>query len=445
MFNKIDIDFNSDEIPDNSMDLITVWDDYRAMEFIDEAGRLGSRLGLESMRLLLQELDNPQDKLPVIHVAGTNGKGSICAFLESCYQEAGYRVGRYSSPSLFSYLERFQVNQAAMNQEEFTDCSWIVYKAYRRMKEKELSLPTAFEIETAIAFIYFLEQKVDLVVLETGMGGSGDATNVVKYPLVTVFSSISMDHQQFLGDTLVDIARVKSGIMREGVPVVAALMESEAREVLLAKAQSLNCPVHLPYPSDCQYQLGITTFTYRQETYELSLMGTYQPENAVCALAVFDVLGERFPVSIEQRKEGLKKVCWKGRFELLQTKPVVIRDGAHNADAVKRLVETIKIYFPGKKIRFVMGVFKDKDYGRMAQQILPLCKQVYTVTPPDPERALPKEMLAQCFFSKQKEMGITVPVQCMNSVTEARTAFIKDAQSDEVLIIFGSLSLAVLC
>lgn len=439
------LDTDTDEISDNIMDFITVWDYNRAMEFIDEAGQLGSRLGLESMKLLLQELSNPQDKLSVIHVAGTNGKGSICAFLEGCYQEAGYLVGRYSSPFLFSYLEQFQVNQTAITKEEFTACSWTVYKAYRRMKAKGLSLPTAFEVETAIAFIYFLKQKVDLVILETGMGGSGDATNVVKRPLVTVFSSVSMDHQAFLGEDLSAITRTKAGIMRAGVPVVAALMASEAREVLLAQAQSLNCPVCLPVPSDCEYRLGETTFTYGQITYEIPLMGTYQPENAVCALAVTDILNERFPIPMEQRKEGIKKVCWQGRFELMQTNPVIIRDGAHNVDAVKRLVETIKTYFPDEKISVVMGVFKDKDYKAMAEQILPLCKRIYTVTPPVSKRALPKEILAQYFLNKQEEQGIAIPVQCMDSVAEAREAFIKQAAGDEPLIIFGSLSLASLC
>ena len=435
----------SDNIPDNIMDSIAIWDYNRAMEFMDEVGQIGSRLGLESMRLLLQELSNPQDKLSVIHVAGTNGKGSICAFLESCYQRAGYRVGRYSSPPLFSHLESFQINGTAMTEEEFTAYSWAVYKAYRRMKVKGLLLPTAFEVETAIAFLYFLEQKVDLVVLETGMGGSTDATNVVSKPLATVFSSISMDHQAFLGDDLAAIARVKAGIMREGVPVVAAVMEAEARGVLLAEAQSLQAPVYLPVPSDCRYCLRATTFTYQQEIYEISLAGTYQPENAVCALAVIDILGARFPVSMEQKREGIKKVFWQGRFEIMQTNPVIIRDGAHNVNAVKRLVETLMIYFPDKKFSFVMGVFKDKEYPAMVDELMPFCKRAYAVTPPNLQRALPKETLAQCFRDKQKEWGVSFPVQCMDSVILAEEAFKKQAAADELLVIFGSLSLAALC
>lgn len=439
----IEIEF--DDMSDNIMDSIAIWDYNRAMEFMNEVGQLGSRLGLESMRLLLQELSNPQDKLSVIHVAGTNGKGSICTFLESCYQRAGYRVGRYSSPAVFSYLECFQINGTAITEEEFAACSWAVYKAYRRMKVKGLLLPTAFEVETAIAFLYFLEQKVNLVVLETGMGGSTDATNVVSKPLATVFSSISMDHQAFLGDDLAAIARVKAGIMREGVPVVAAVMAAEAREVLLAEAQSLHAPVYLPVPSDCRYCPGTTTFTYQQEIYEISLAGTYQPENAVCALAVIDILSECFPVSMEQKREGIKKVFWQGRFELMQENPVIIRDGAHNVDAVKRLVETLTVYFPDKKFSFVMGVFKDKDYPAMVDEVLLLCERAYTVTPPNLSRALPKEILAQCFRDKQKERGVSFPVQCMGSVIQAEESFKKQAAADELLVIFGSLSLAALC
>lgn len=427
------------------LDIVTDWNYDRAMEFIHETERLGSRLGLTSMRLLLQELSNPQDELSVIHVAGTNGKGSICTFLESCYQQAGYRVGRYSSPTLFSYLERFQINGAAMTEEQFTKFCWEVYRAYRRMKVKDMLLPTAFEVETAIAFLYFLEQKVDLVVLETGMGGSTDATNVVKQPLATVFSSISMDHRAFLGDNLADIARVKAGIMRQGVPVVLAPMDKEARDILLLQAKDLHSPVRMPEVSDCQYHLGETTFIYGKDTYEISLAGTYQPENAACALAVLDILDNCFPVTAEQKREGLKRAVWQGRFEVLQTKPYIIRDGAHNEDAVKRMVETLKVYFPDKKISFVMGVFKDKDYPVMVKHILPLCKQVYTVTPPDSGRALPKEELAQCFLSESKEGKGTLPVQCMDSVMEAEKDFLEKEPADAVLVIFGSLSLAAFC
>lgn len=418
-----------------------------AMDFIAYAGTFGSRLGIETIEELLKRLGNPQNARPVIHVAGTNGKGSIFAFLEGCLKEAGYRVGRYISPTLFGYLERYQINGIWMEQVVFEDLCQRVKRVCDAMVKDGFLHPTAFEVETAIAFLYFEMEAVDVVLLETGMGGAEDATNVVAKPLATVFASISMDHMSFLGDSIEEIVLVKSGIMRQEVPVVIAPMEATARSVLCERARELNAPVTLVKKPKAKCRLTQTSFVYNGEEYSISLAGTFQPENAACAIAVCDLIQDALPMSLEQRKKGLQNATWNGRFEVVNERPYIIRDGAHNVDAARRLKETLKQYFPNKKITFVMGVYKDKQYDDMIAEVSELANAFYTVTPPNPERALSAKTLRAHIISIVKDnpnIHNAVEIKAFGNMSNALFYAQDHSQNDDVIVVFGSLSLASL-
>ena len=415
-----------------------------ALQFIDYTNSFGSRLGLDSIRELLNRLGNPQNRCKVIHIAGTNGKGSIFAFLESGLRQGGYRVGRYISPTIFTYLERFQINGNYMKQAVFASLAERVAKECQQMEAEGFLHPTAFEVETAIAFLYFVQEQVDVVLLETGMGGREDATNVVEKPLATVFASISKDHMAFLGDTLAEIAYQKAGIMRDKVPCVLAPMAEEARETLRTEAKRLNCPVVEVDENAIEVRnmfLDGTEVAYDGTVLNIALLGNYQIHNAITALLTYEIVQNDLPMDKAAFCRGMSQCVWQGRFELLQKKPYVIRDGAHNEDAVKQLAKTIKTYFKDQKIRFIMGVLKDKEHALMIDEILPLAKSIFTITPPIAERALAAETLAQEIRMHLKEQPYSdVFVQSFADVKEAVEETKKISTENEVIVIFGSLS-----
>ena len=415
-----------------------------ALQFIDYTNSFGSRLGLDSIRELLNRLGNPQNRCKVIHIAGTNGKGSIFAFLESGLRQGGYRVGRYISPTIFTYLERFQINGSYMKQDVFASLAERVAKECQQMEAEGFLHPTAFEVETAIVFLYFVQEQVDVVLLETGMGGREDATNVVEKPLATVFASISKDHMAFLGDTLAEIAYQKAGIMRDKTPCVLAPMAEEARETLRTEAKRLNCPVVEVDENAIEVRnmsLEGTEFAYDGTVLNIALLGNYQIHNAITALLTYEIVQNDLPMDKAAFCRGMSQCVWQGRFELLQKKPYVIRDGAHNEDAVKQLAKTLKTYFKDQKIRFVMGVLKDKEHALMIDEILPLAKSIFTITPPIAERALAAETLAQEIRMHLKEQPYSdVFVQSFADVKEAVEETKKISTENEVIVIFGSLS-----
>ncbi|MDD5949109.1 MAG: bifunctional folylpolyglutamate synthase/dihydrofolate synthase [Lachnospiraceae bacterium] len=416
----------------------------QAYEFIQYSESFGKRLGLKTVKELLRRLDNPQNRRPVIHIAGTNGKGSVFAFLESGLKAGGYRVGRYISPTLFTYLERFQINGEYISEETFAALAEPVEEACRAMVQDGFLHPTVFEVETAIAFLYFAREMVDVVLLETGMGGSEDATNVVDHPLATVFCSISKDHMAFLGNSLTEIAEKKAGIMRKQVPVVIAPMVQECREVLLKKAADYECEVLEVVSPKAEYSIEGTRFVYEDREYTIPLLGTFQPDNAACAITVWNRLKEQFPMSEEAFAQGLARTVWKGRFEIMGKRPYVVRDGAHNADAIRRLKETLAVYFSGRDLHFVIGVFQDKEYSRMLTEIVPMAQSIYTVTPPNRERALPAEQLKQETERVLKEClgGEQIVVKAFEQVEEALSEAVRGSNPEDVVVLFGSLSLA---
>ena len=369
-----------------------------AVEFADSTKKYGSILGLESIRNLMQELGNVQEQLHIIHVAGTNGKGSVCAFLSAALTEAGYRVGRYNSPAVFERREVFRIGETMISKEEYAAVFERVQTACEALKKRGCPHPTVFEVETAAAFLWFYEKKCDLVLLETGMGGETDATNLITHPVCSVLTSIGMDHMQYLGNTIEEIAKVKAGIIKKGCPVVALKQGDSVCEVIKNKAEECGSRCVLVEVPQYMQEAPIWGTTLQDVHYgsvHTALGGIWQRENLSLALAVLKLLEESgYPITKEAVQSGIAKTIWHGRYEVLQTEPLFIIDGSHNPIAAKRLKETIEKDFTNREIIYIIGVLADKEHEKMLRLLLPGAKAVFTVTPDSP-RALDGEILAK--------------------------------------------------
>jgi len=369
-----------------------------AVEFVDSTKKYGSILGLESIRNLMQELGNVQEQLHIIHVAGTNGKGSVCAFLSAALTEAGYRVGRYNSPAVFERREVFRIGETMISKEEYAAVFERVQTACEVLTKRGCPHPTVFEVETAAAFLWFYEKKCDLVLLETGMGGETDATNLITHPVCSVLTSIGMDHMQYLGNTIEEIAKVKAGVIKKGCPVVALKQGDSVCEVIKNKAEECGSRCVLVEVPQYMQEAPIWGTTLQDVHYgsvHTALGGIWQRENLSLALAVLKLLEESgYPITKEAVQNGIAKTIWHGRYEVLQTEPLFIIDGAHNPIAAKRLKETIEKDFTNREIIYIIGVLADKEHEKMLRLLLPGAKAVFTVTPDSP-RALDGESLAK--------------------------------------------------
>ncbi len=413
-----------------------------ARVYLDSVSKYGSVLGLGTIRKLLCELNNPQEDLKFIHIAGTNGKGSVLAYTSTILSRAGYRVGRYLSPTVVSYLERIQVDGQWIPEDVFAILTTMVQQAIARMEAAGEKSPTVFEIETAIAFLYFKEQGCDLVVLECGLGGATDATNMIENTLLAIFTSISRDHLGILGNTLTDIAAVKSGIIKPGCRVVTVRQRKEVMEVLDRRAESLSCPIITADRKQAtllaeNYHGQILSYKGMNHIH-CSLAGRYQLDNAVTALeAVFTLrtLGYRIPE--DAVRQGLRETLWPGRFSCIGTNPVFIIDGAHNEDAAKRLKETLEAYFPGKHFIYIIGVFRDKEYEKIAEIMGPLAKSVHTVDLPDTTRTLPASELAEVM---RRHCEDETPIHVEDSIKTAVKNALSEALEPDIILSFGSLS-----
>ena len=407
-----------------------------ARVYLDQASKYGSVLGLESISALLDELDHPEDKLKFVHIAGTNGKGSILAFLAAILQAEGYKVGRYISPTVMDYLERFQINESYMSKEIFAEIMEEVKAAVDRMMERGHASPTVFEIETAIAFLYFVKENCDYVLLETGLGGRLDATNVVKNTLVSVFASISMDHMAVLGDSLEAIANEKAGIIKPWACTVSAPQEEIVENVLRTAALNRIKIVDLSEIQVIKADLKEQVFSYKEfENMKIHLIGKNQIENAATALeAVIALRVQGVPVSDEAVRIGLEKAQWPGRFQVLCENPLVIVDGAHNENAAQRLAENIETYLQGKRLVAIMGVFKDKEYQKIIQIMKPYLSYVYAIDLPNRERTLPKERLVKELLS------MDIAAETMDNIEEALKAAKEKVKEEQGILVFGSLS-----
>lgn len=407
-------------------------------KYIEDSQKYGSVLGLDNMRELMNRLGNPQDKQKIVHIAGTNGKGSVIAYLYTVLTEAGYKVGRYISPTLYSYRERMEICGEAVSREDFALCLSRTAQAISQMTEEGLPHPTPFEIETAVAFLFFEMKKCDLVLLEVGMGGSLDATNIIKSPLLSVLVSISMDHMGFLGNTLGEIAKAKAGIIKKGCPMITVRQKPEAEAAIKNVCEFCGVPYR-----EADGNLALVreespegqSFLYEGEEYKISLGGVYQKENAVLAIETLKLLSELgFPTTDKQRKEGLFHTKWKGRFTVLSESPFFIVDGAHNPAAAEKMASSIRHYFAGKKIYFIMGMFRDKDYRAVLSTTSPYAEKIFAIEAPDNPRALPAEELALAAKEFHRD------VQAMKSIEEAVEAAYALAKEEDVILAFGSLS-----
>ena len=399
--------------------------------YIEHKNSLGIHPGLDAVLAVLSELKHPERELPAIHIAGTNGKGSIMSFIESTLIASGLKVGRYISPALSEYRERWTVNRRMPEKEKVAELFTRIREAERRAGT-EL---TAFEAETAAAFLLFLDEKCDIQLIECGMGGRLDATNVMPSKVVDILASVSLDHMQFLGDTREEILHEKLGIVqKDDVLVTAPLDECLRREMEKTDIEWIEAVM----PEDAVMEREGSEFVFDDVNIRLSMAGSTALENAVTALTAlkaFNSRAESFglkPVRMEHIREGFINTRWPGRFDLIRTSPAVIADGAHNRDAWLRLAENMRRLYPGRLI-LVTGVLADKEVECLADTFAPLSKKVLTFTPDSP-RALDGGKLAALFEERGTEAS------CCASASEAITEALYGAAPEDVILAAGSLT-----
>ena len=366
-----------------------------ALKYIHSVNWVGSKLGLERTRELLGKLGDPHKKLKFVHIAGTNGKGSTAAMLASILEKAGYRTGLYTSPFINRFNERMQVNGEQIPDDTLAELTLRIQPYADAMEDA----PTEFELITALAMEYFLRENCDIVVLEVGMGGELDSTNVIGVPEAAVIAAMGLDHVKELGPTMADIARAKAGIIKAGGTVVSYGGNPEADEVFAQVCQERGASLRRPDFSRIApgaFDLDGQSFSYGDWTdLRIPLAGRYQLNNAAVVLETVEALRERgWQISGEAVRQGMASARWPARFEVLRRDPVFIVDGGHNPHGIQATAESLQRLFPGRKITFVTGVMADKDVESILGLIVPLAEQFFTVRPENP-RAMKAEELAR--------------------------------------------------
>ena len=348
--------------------------------------RFGVHLGLERILLLLENLGNPQQKVPIIHVAGTNGKGSVCAYLSSTLTAAGYKVGRYTSPHLVNWTERICINGLPIAEENLIDLLEIIQQ---KIPENEADTPTQFEVITAAAWLHFAQEKVDIAVIEVGLGGRLDATNVVSNPLVSVITSLSLEHWQILGPTLRDIAREKAGVLKPYRPAVIGVLPTEVTVLIRTYLESLQCPARWVSPAKKIVKENQQWARYQTLEYPLPLFGDVQLLNSAIAIAAIQCLRDQgWEISNLAIQEGMGKTRWAGRLQWTswQGKQILV-DGAHNTAAAEALRQYVNSL--GKPVHWVMGMLSTKDHASIFQALLHSGDRLCLVPVPDHSSAEP--------------------------------------------------------
>jgi dihydrofolate synthase / folylpolyglutamate synthase len=409
----------------------------QAMEYIHGTLKFGSKLGLHNITALLELMGDPHRKLRFIHVAGTNGKGSTVAYISSILIEAGYKVGIFTSPYLERFSERMKVNHAEIPEETLARIAGFVKSKVDILLSHGESHPTEFEIVTAIAFQYYYEQECDVVVLEVGLGGRYDSTNVIDTPLLAVITTISYDHMSILGDTLPKIAFEKAGIIKSQGDVLLYPQPQEVDKVfetVCMEKQSRLLRVDFDTLQIRIFDVDSQTFDYgAYKNLQIGLLGEHQVRNAVVALHVSEILRSKgLSISENAVREGLRKARWPGRLEVLHKSPLFLIDGAHNAEGARILSDALCKYFPNKKITFILGVLKDKEIQPILEAVVPHAARFITVTPKS-ERALAAE-----------ELGIFVKSYCndviiSDTIEEAIGISLQISTKDDIICAFGSL------
>ena len=406
-----------------------------ALRYYEETAVYGSRLGLDRVRELLAKLGDPQKSLKFVHIAGTNGKGSTAAMLAAILEKAGCRTGLYTSPHLLRYNERFQVNGEEVSDQALADATERVKRAADTMPDA----PTQFELVTAIAFCLFQAAKCDIVVLEVGLGGRLDATNVIDTPEAAVITRIGLDHTEILGDTVEAIAAEKAGIVKPGGAVVLGDQDPRVRGVVEAVCRKVGAKLtesDLGELKPLSADLTGQRFAWRDYgEIAMPLLGEYQLFNACTVLNTVEVLRQRgWKITDEALLAGFRTVTWPGRFERVRRDPWLIIDGGHNPQCAQAIAASLREYFPGKKVLFLMGVLADKDFEGIYDALLPLAERIYAVTPDSP-RALTADKLCERLadeyhFTAAKPYG---------SVADALKAVLAEAGEKDVICVCGSL------
>lgn len=408
------------------------------MAYLDHAKVFGSVLGLSTMKALLAELHDPQRGLPTVHVAGTNGKGSTAAYLSEMLRAAGFRTGLYISPFIQRFGERIQVDGNVITRDEIAELMTRVIAAAEAISRRGVQAPTVFELITAMGFLQFREKNCDIAVVEVGLGGRLDATNVIERPEAAVITHIGLDHTQVLGNTIAQIAAEKGGIVKPGCETVMLRQSTEAMETVEKICREKGAPLHWADASTAVLRsLSVDGLAFDWEEYKdlrTSMTGLHQICNAVTAVKAAQVLRIRgWRIGEQEIRAGLGNAKCVGRLEVLSHAPMVLVDGAHNPQGAEALMESLRALFPGKKITFVTGMLADKDYRSAVTKALPLAERFITVTPPVP-RALDAEDLAAVL----REMG-PVPVKACPAIEDALEFALGESTPDDVICIFGSL------
>ena len=397
--------------------------------------RFGMVFGLENISRLLQVLDDPHRALQVIHVGGTNGKGSVSAMMASVLQEGGYRVGLYTSPHLVSFTERIQINGAEITWEEVVKLTDLL-----RGKIEEEGIPqrfTFFDFTTALALYYFSHQKVDVTILEVGLGGRLDSTNVVR-PLITVITNVERDHYQILGERIEDIAREKAGIVKHGIPLISGASQSEVIDILEDICRKYDAPMRLKGrdfegEQTTRRTLNFHGCRWHLKGIQLGISGSFQIENAAIALGALEALGERgYGVEKDSIYRGLATVRWPGRLELVQKTPQILLDGAHNHAAARSLRKALQEDFDYHHLYMIMGIMEDKEVSAILSELAPLADILIASNPHNP-RALSAQQIAEIAQNYCNE------VKVINDVGEGMEYAQEVAEEDDLIIVAGSL------
>lgn len=400
-----------------------------ALEYLKIASGRGSRLGLERISVLMEKLGNPQNKVKIIHVTGTNGKGSFNAMLTSVLKSAGYRVGSFSSPAITEVTDSFRIDCEEISKKDFAEIMDIVYPVCESMDDK----PTEFEVLTAMAFELFLQKECDIAVVECGMGGDLDSTNVIESPLLSVITNVRKDHCSFLGNTIEEIAFHKSGIIKEKRPVFFG--DEKIPDIIIETAKRKFAELFRikPYSVEPVFSLPGTEFLYKDMKITLPLLGTYQLNNVFNVLNCIEILkNQGLCISENAITEGLKNTKWHGRFELLRNNPIVIFDGSHNPDGITRTAESLEKYFDSRVVMLI-GVMADKEYNLYADILGKYIDCVFTVNPDNP-RSLDSKILAETFLRK----NITAKAFTVLS-DGVESAYLYAKENNLPLIALGSL------
>ena len=405
-----------------------------AIEYIHSINWAFCKPGLERIGELCEKLGHPEHRLKFIHVAGTNGKGSFCSMTESVLRAAGYKTGLYTSPYISEFNERMQINGENITNAELVELTEYIKPIADSMEDK----PTEFELITALAFEYFARNSCDVVVLEAGLGGRLDSTNIIRNPLLSVITGIALDHTAILGDTIEKIAAEKAGIIKDGAPVLFGGNDEIAANVIQSTAKEIGSVffrVDYEKLKNINATLDGTMFDYGERSgLYINLLGLYQPRNASVVINAVDILRKQgFNIPEAALAEGLKNAVWHARFEKVSNEPLIIFDGAHNPQGIEQAVKSIKHYFGKNKVYLLTGVLKDKNYTEIAKMLATVAERAFTLTPDSP-RALPAEEYAKVL----RTAGIDATA--FGTIKDAFTLAKQQAKKDGVpLVCLGSL------